>query len=144
MPEQLTDEEEIHALFPVRAVSDVSALTDKELLEMAAKAAGYGVRWVDALTSFNYHGFKINTGAFVHGNIPLERSWDPLTNDGDEARLESTMDLWVSWYPDGVLVGPKGCGPDTDSAFLEYFHQHAGDKQMARRRAGVLAAAAMA
>lgn len=117
-------------------------MTDKELLELAAKAAG--VEFVP----------KNSIPHPVHGTFwglwlkiksePYEgqrRYWNPLTDDGDEARLEAALTLQVNWYPACVLVGPEMCGPATGMAYAEYFDKHAGDKQAARRRAGVLAAA---
>ena len=101
-------------------------MTDRELLELAAKA--------DGEVAFDQVGLA--TVMLRHGE-----DWNPLTDDGDEARLEAALNLWVSWHPDGVLVGFKVCGRATGSVWMEYFDQHDGDKQAARRRAGVCAAA---
>ena len=110
-------------------------LTDKDLLELAAKAAGNGANsWSDYQQClFTTHGPYPNT----------YKKWNPLADDGDEARLEAVLALGVIWYPVGVQVGPAVCGPNTGSAFFEYFDQHAGDKQSARRLAGVKAAASI-
>lgn len=50
--------------------------TDRELLELAAKAAGY--TWVRGIT---------DAGGWWHDNPDLARPWNPLTNDGDALRL---------------------------------------------------------
>ena len=57
--------------------------TDKELLELAAKAAGYQYLWnIDSL--------------LIRG---LEGRWNPLTDDGDALRLavKLNLDVFHSW-----------------------------------------------
>jgi len=50
---------------------------DKELLELAAKAAGYDVKKCDWVTLIN-----------CNGDGPMGKpTWNPLTNDGDALRL---------------------------------------------------------
>ncbi|MBK5203836.1 MAG: hypothetical protein JJD98_00055 [Polaromonas sp.] len=98
--------------------------TDHELLELAAKAVG-----VDLSGGVDEHG-------------AYEENWNPLTYDDDEARLESVLGLWVSWYPAMVLVGTEISTP-ASPACAEYYDRHNDDKQAARRRAGVRAAAAI-
>lgn len=49
-------------------------MTNKELLELAAKAAGIDVVWFDELK------------AFVANGTPNDE-WNPLTDDGDALRL---------------------------------------------------------
>ena len=94
-------------------------MTDRELLELAAKAAGRGSQWwMESVW-----------------NSP-DREWDPLTDDGDEARLEAVLGLNVLWGSRTVTVGRKPFGP-----FEEQYQEHGRDKQAARRRAGVRAAA---
>ena len=101
--------------------------SDRELLDTAAKAAGLldGAEWFEHELCYCVKG----------------KAWDPLTDDGDEARLEAALGLSLWWYPACVLVGPSVCGAKTEIAYAEYFDQHAGDKQAARRLAGVKAAA---
>jgi hypothetical protein len=77
--------------------------TDRELLEMAAKAAGIAGFWVDA-------GINIGSNA-----APL--IWNPLTDDGDALRLAVRLhleidhnhpldsDLWVMACQNGLMVG---------------------------------------
>jgi len=55
--------------------------TDRELLELAAKAAGY---------EYAKHG-----GYIVVDGIP--GNWNPLTDDGDALRLAVKLRLTVSW-----------------------------------------------
>ena len=97
-----------------------------DLIERAARAAGHGVEFDDA------SGLSFLDTRFS-GVL-----WDPLHNDGDEARLEAALSMDVRWLADGVGVGAP------NNRRWEFFADHGGDKQKARRRAGVRAAAAMA
>jgi hypothetical protein len=83
--------------------------TDRELLELAAKAVGY--RWDE-------HGFY-GDGNWWTGIEYLER-WNPLTDDGDALRLAVAlrMDLNINdeecdaFHPDGCVseVGGESTG----------------------------------
>ena len=126
--------------------------TDRELLQRAAKAADVfltpeklaevfpGWEWCETDEPyFTEHGAMVGTvvwygsdGVELGGTEKLE--WDPLHDDGDEARLEGALLMNVSWGMASVTV---------DSC-TERFSDHGGDKQKARRYAGVRAAAAMA
>lgn len=62
-------------------------MTDRELLEFAAKAAGIEIEWFPAKV---WDGFRDGyfdatdgSGVFVAGNV----EWDPLNDDGDALRL---------------------------------------------------------
>ena len=104
--------------------------TDRELLELAAKAAGISnLRGADS----THHCYYLR-----YDETPVR--WNPLTDDGDCARLEATLSLNVSWYPAMVLVGTEISTP-ASPACAEYFDQHNGDKNAARRRASTRAAA---
>lgn len=77
-------------------------MTDRELLELAAKAAGYGeLRVLD------------DSSIIVHC-----RRWNPLADDGDALRLAVDLGLlvgahddesWAQWYikPDGGWITIK-------------------------------------
>ena len=99
---------------------------DREPLELAAKAAGL---IVDPNTKLA----KFWTVRDEHGRL---FDWNPLIDDGDEARLEAVLGLNVLWGSRTVTVGRKHFG-----LFEEQYQEHGGDKQAARRRAGVRAAA---
>ena len=60
-------------------------MTDRELLEQAAKAAGLDGEWSEA-----YKSFHINTAPLR--NFVL---WNPLTDDGDALRLAVKLGLCV-------------------------------------------------
>lgn len=96
--------------------------TDRELLERAAKAAGY---------EYAKHG-----GYIVVDGIP--GNWNPLTDDGDALRLAVKLRLTVSWDR----------FDDDDYATATPPHTHQGydcmvdqDPHAATRRAIVRAAA---
>jgi hypothetical protein len=93
--------------------------TDRQLLEHAAKAAG--IRWQDWT--------PMVPSEFYPAWWPYD--WNPLRDDGDAARLEAALWLSVEWSSDYVMVGD--CS--------ETFDRKTGDRQAARRRAGVRAAA---
>lgn len=103
-------------------------MTDREMLEAAAKAAGLIVGdWLPGIGLMRYEG--------ASGNYSRHR-WNPLTDDGDEARLEANLGLSVLWGSRAVTVGRGQIGP-----IVERYQDHNKDKQAARRRAGTRAAA---
>ena len=60
-------------------------MNDKELLELAAKAAGYN--------------------AFAgHAEQMLDSGWNPLTDDGDALRLAVKLSMWIYEYSTHVSV----------------------------------------
>lgn len=60
-------------------------MTDKELLELAAKAAGIG----DAIFHGPIEGMWSNA---------LDEYWNPLTNDGDALRLAVKLELILDLF----------------------------------------------
>ena len=103
-------------------------MTDRELLELAGKAAG--LKGCMTECPFGNPLFEIDCG---NGHFP---QWSPLTDDGDEARLESKLSLHVEWF-DGCVTVRKSA---RRVFCLERYIDHGGDKQRARRYAGVRAA----
>ena len=87
---------------------------DRELLELAAKAAGRGDHW------------------WV-GDTHLK--WNPLTDDGDALRLAVKLDLDIFYQSDEA-----GRFTSVERAGWAYEH-HNGDPYTATRRAIVRAAA---
>lgn len=64
-------------------------MTDRELLELAAKAAGYVVRWYDdTLTHGPTFGIEVEPG-----NPCGFEPWNPLTDDGDALRLAVKLEM---------------------------------------------------
>jgi hypothetical protein len=112
-------------------------MNDRELLEAAAKAAGYRVRWVDAPTSFNYEGFRIKTGKKLPNGLDAEIRWNPLTDDGDALRLVVKLGFLVDvWLHQQVCIASNQ-GEDMVEAREEF----GNDPCAATRRAIVRAAA---
>lgn len=111
--------------------------TDRELLELAAKAAGISPLCFDATR----HAFKL-------GNDRPEfckRDWNPLTDDGDALRLAVKLQLVV--YNDHLSSGCAYCTRGEDEVFPEVESGTTSDSEVlpedyaATRRAIVLAAA---
>lgn len=107
-------------------------MNDRELLELAAKAAGYTrTQWVeDAQGAQRFH-------VFSERSMWLE--WNPLSDDGDALRLAMKLNIHISLY-----------GPETGlNAWIiresaESFDEDYGDDPCASvRRAIVRAAAAI-
>lgn len=79
-------------------------MNDRELLELAAKAAGYVVEWREWVTSrlaeFGTIKHTKQSGFWLGG-----KQWDPLTDDGDAFRLAVKLNLNVDLaYGDACVV----------------------------------------
>lgn len=105
----------------------ISERTDRELLELAAKAAGieHGADRIDS-------GLSLTDG----GHFP---KWNPLDDDGDALRLLAALGLEVMWHRDGRVAA--FCGDPASSTVWESRREN---RQGNLRRAIVRAAAAMA
>jgi len=95
--------------------------SDRELLELAAKAAGVELKWssepdMPPRIAQTWH------------------NWNPLTEDGDALRLAVKLRLCVDIYSEGTTV--------RDSDHTEA-SEHSADNGLATRRAIVRAAAAI-
>lgn len=115
--------------------------SDRELLELAAKAAGLHID-----KSKSSGGPMPNTGFDIAGNVVLDwhngTTWNPLTDDGDALRLavEMGLELYHSINNDrwSVFVGyPKG------QRIVYEIQEYGDDEYAATRRAIVRAAAAI-
>ena len=101
-------------------------MTDRELLEAAAKAAGI-YYWIDA------------DAVVTHSDTPgSTREWNPLTDSGDAFELYVKLRLTVNCSYDDVAI----CGQEftQKEVFIEYNKE---DANAATRRAIVRAAAAI-
>ena len=104
-------------------------MTDRELLELAAKAAGVAGFWVDD---------GLNTGSNATPAV-----WNPLDDDGDALRLAVKLGIDVVWADIGdgphVLTGNR-LGPfSIEKLPIRMF---AFDKELAATRRAIVRAAA--
>lgn len=86
-------------------------MTDRELLELAAKAAGYEYRWDRAVGIAR---------ARPVGSGPAFPAWTPLTDDGDALRLAVTLGIDVQQFTESRMVEAwkhpnQACGEDYGS-----------------------------
>lgn len=95
-------------------------MTDKELLELAARAAGLEV-WTD-----------IDGNLYTCTQDLLEKPWNPLTDYGDAMRLAVDLKLFPQMAIMGSLVGFDG---------MDIFEPFSPEPQAATRRAITRAAA---
>ena len=62
-------------------------MTDRELLELAAKAANLQIKWDDQNQTY--------ATCNAHGN--MFDDWDPLNDDGDAFRLAVKIGIDIGW-----------------------------------------------
>jgi len=84
--------------------------TQREQLTLAAKACGMRYSIADMC-------WYLSDGSFVN-------PWNPLTNDGDCARMEAQLGINVTWLCDGV----ESEQPNAPAGKVELYSWHAGDK----------------
>lgn len=71
-------------------------MTDRELLEPAAKAAGYDINFEDPINDYYVNGYDSNGDPHSW--------WNPLIDDGDALRLAVDLKLDILHYFDDVGV----------------------------------------
>lgn len=100
-------------------------MTDREMLELAAKAAGYPLGIFEC-------------GFFIAGQEPL-REWNPLRSDGDAVRLATILGIAVYHHmtTDEVEATLYGCDEPISREW------RSTDPDAATRRVIVRAAAAI-
>jgi hypothetical protein len=112
-------------------------MTDRELLEAAAKAAGIEIDW---------DGDKALVVQLFRGNLKNWLDWNPLEDDCDALRLavKLGMEVYIDNHPSGC-----GCSEAQSHTHKTPENQarscinHEGDQYAATRRAIVRAAAAL-
>ena len=99
---------------------------DREMLEMAAKAAGIA-------------------DGDVFYDMDSDKEWNPLTDDGDALRLAVKLNIavWFVSYPHGLTGFPGGDFVKAVGVSVVHIPLDAGDNAAATRRAIVQAAAAI-
>lgn len=124
-------------------------MTDRELLEAAAEAAGMNLgKAQDKRWFYCEHG-QCGEGMYlIHENL-LE-FWNPLANDGDAFRLAVRLGIQIRQYPiyDTPRFAAYACESKWDSDAQknigpEALVQYDGDPYASTRRAIVRAAAAL-
>lgn len=107
-------------------------MTDKELLEYAAKAVGFQIKII------SIHGAY---GCFTDDAVQHAYPWNPLTDDGDALRLAVKLgvDILITPYGDTTTFGPFD-SPESWSS-VRYVETHGDAPYAATRRAIVRAAA---
>ena len=111
-------------------------MTDRELLELAAKAAG-----IKALRCPN-GVLRDCTGLDPAMNIFSAPEWNPFISDGDALRLAVTCQLTVCTDGDATVSASEAWRDrDPNAAFVTQSVRECGDKHAATRRAIVRAAA---
>lgn len=112
-------------------------MNDRELLELAAKAAGA-----------EYEVDADDYGIWLHSAIGGQSgAWDPLTDDGDALRLAVKLGLWITIDDEQEMTADaikavSGSNGERPKHFTERFkYPQYGDRYVATRRAIVRAAA---
>jgi hypothetical protein len=104
-------------------------MTDRELLELAAKAGGLPHQWCDA---WNTMAKPRPDGGFF-----FDKVWNPFTNDGDALRLAVELGLLVDvWLQQKVCIASN-----QGEELVDAREQFGNDPYAATRRAIVRAAA---
>lgn len=103
--------------------------TDLELLQLAAKAAGYEINFDDSINDYFIHGYDDNGDPHSW--------WNPLIDDGDALRLSVRLHIHLRHMAYFTEDGNVQAGIGMDH--LEGV-EYSGDAISATRRAIVLAA----
>lgn len=80
--------------------------TDRELLELAAKAAGYDLEFLCDMPHMIVEEWGGDTSQH-----PEQRAieWSPLTEDGDALRLACVLSLMVDAHHERAISGDRYC-----------------------------------
>lgn len=109
-------------------------MTDKELLELAAKAAGYDIDFESPVNGFYVNGYDENGDPAAW--------WNPLTDDGDALRLAVKLGLSIriDACSDGVAIDVYGEWDDAPKGAQEIYERH--ERAYAATRRAIVRAAA--
>jgi hypothetical protein len=100
--------------------------TNRELLELAAKAAGIAYH---SYFESEFYIWGLNIGEV---DVPI---WNPLIDDGDALRLAVKLHLKILLYPEATSVDGHWCGGGISTC-----ERYGNDPYAATRRAIVRAA----
>lgn len=112
-------------------------MTDRELLVLAAKAAGLDVGW-------KMNECSGSEMAYIHPGSYMPQHWNPLTDDGDALRLAVKLQLWLRYRDDNSV---NACWYDAKGFFggnvtEEIGSLRNGDEPNAATRRAIVRAAA--
>lgn len=97
-------------------------MSDRELLELAARAAGLTIMWSEPFKRYERFVLEKYAGP-----------WDPLTDDGDALRLAVRLKIRIGFRPCAYADTPPG---------VRLFGAHERDDADARTRLAIVRAAA--
>jgi len=109
--------------------------TDRELLELAAKAEGWKKAAYQDMRGWGEIRYGYSEAMYI-GDDETIGYWNPLTDDGDCARMEAKLAIDVKWYRDSVVAYRKEIACDGVD-----FRDHGDDRNAARRIASLRVAA---
>jgi len=111
-------------------------MTDRELLALAAKAAGYV--YVEHM-GYDDEDDEYVTHRWIRGHNNALIKWNPLTSDGDALRLAVCLGISVDQVR--TPMNPYAYAATFDDGFEEGYAGNNADPYAATRRAIVCAAA---
>lgn len=106
-------------------------MSDRELLELAAKAAGYGEVWYLEGYDTPYIGPRYT------GGTPQYITFKPLTDDGDALRLAVKLELPIEFW-DGMVIA----GVVDETGVVDEIGEECGNDPLAATRRAIVRAAA--
>jgi hypothetical protein len=110
-------------------------MSDKYMLEMAAKAMGYELDF-ESYTAMNLH----RPMATHIGDEHTWFAWNPLASSANCFEMETAIGIDVLWFDDHITALPYR---DEAINVQEYFANHSNDKNAARRMASCRVAMAI-
>jgi hypothetical protein len=119
-------------------------MTDRELLEKAARAAGIVGSW--EIDSSSVQGREYFNVPYDNHNMLSGFEWNPLREDGDALRLEAALLIDTRWFKNSVKASALPYSGEWLAMASEVFNENSdtAKKSAAKRRAIVRAAAAIA
>lgn len=110
-------------------------MTDRELLELAAKAAGIKGSYVSLDEYPDWMTVHDGEGVYYTSS----KAWNPLTNDGDALRLAVKLGIDLEWRNDGRVAAYRHA--NANGYCFTAFESSREERDAATRRAIVRAAA---
>lgn len=115
-------------------------MSDRELLELAARAAGH---CMDYMRWDGYRFVEQKVHGVPHCGLNYEKTWNPLTDDGDALRLATALSISIEVNGMFVHADCRHCAGGDIGYFEENSARNDGDINKATRRAIVRASASV-